>query len=244
MWSKLLAVLKSQIGYTESPAGSNNTKYGKWFGMNGSAWCAIFVCWAANMIGILARIGGKRAYTPDMAQWFYNRKQWYQGKAPKAGYIAFFNFGDPNYGGRWKGIHHVGYVIGVLKDGRIVTIEGNTSSGSSGSQSNGGGVFQRYRDPSLIAGYGTPKYDPESAPAPKPPTGTPAPAPTWPRKAVMLRNSQLWNTTHGTKRTPSPAKGGVVSVSKVTTDSKGVKWASISWGGHSGDVLYKDIKYV
>lgn len=78
-------------------------------------------------------------------------------------------------------------------------------------------------------------------PAPAP---APAPAPTWPRKAIMLRNSQLWNTTHGTKRSPSPAKGGTVLVDKVTTDKNGTKWASIRWGGNSGDVLYKDIKYI
>jgi surface antigen len=239
MWSKLLATLKSQIGYTESPAGSNNTKYGKWFGMNFVAWCAIFVCWGANTIGMLSRIGGKRAYTPDMAQWFFNKKQWYQGKVPKAGYIAFFNFGNPNYGGRWKGIHHVGWVIGVLKDGRIVTIEGNTSSGSGGSQSNGGGVFLRYRSPSLIAGYGVPKYDPEVAKPPTGPTG-----PSFPRKAKMLRNSQLWNPTHGTKRSPSPKAGGEVMVHQVIADKAGVKWASITWGGNEGDVKYNDIKYI
>jgi CHAP domain-containing protein len=36
---------KSQIGVVESPAGSNNQKYGVWYGMNGVPWCAIFVSW-------------------------------------------------------------------------------------------------------------------------------------------------------------------------------------------------------
>jgi hypothetical protein len=36
----------SQLGVTESPAGSNMNPYGAWYGMNGVPWCAIFVTWA------------------------------------------------------------------------------------------------------------------------------------------------------------------------------------------------------
>ena len=43
--SDIVKVAVSQIGVKESPANSNKTKYGKWFGMNGVPWCAIFLDW-------------------------------------------------------------------------------------------------------------------------------------------------------------------------------------------------------
>ena len=43
--SKIVALGRSQIGVKESPPGSNRTKYGKDFGWNGVAWCAIYSWW-------------------------------------------------------------------------------------------------------------------------------------------------------------------------------------------------------
>jgi hypothetical protein len=55
------------------------------------------------------------------------------------------------------GVDHVG--LFMSRNGRTVfTIEGNTSSGNSGSQSNGGGVFRRERDRSLIAAVVRPPF--------------------------------------------------------------------------------------
>ena len=33
--NELLAIARKQLGVTESPAGSNRTKYGKWMGLDG-----------------------------------------------------------------------------------------------------------------------------------------------------------------------------------------------------------------
>lgn len=41
--NKVLDIALSQEGTQET--GNNNTPYGKWFGMDGNAWCAMFVCW-------------------------------------------------------------------------------------------------------------------------------------------------------------------------------------------------------
>src|SRR4030095_2697910 len=35
----------SQLGTKESPAESNNVKYGSWYGQNYQPWCAMFVTW-------------------------------------------------------------------------------------------------------------------------------------------------------------------------------------------------------
>jgi hypothetical protein len=66
---------------------------------------------------------------------------------------VFFDFPDSH-----TGIQHVGFVERVRADGTLVTIEGNTSSGTSGSQDNGGGVYRRTRPPAYVVGYGRPAY--------------------------------------------------------------------------------------
>ena len=47
---KVLAVARGELGNTESPAGSNRTKYGKWFGLDGYAWCMMFVMWCFSQV--------------------------------------------------------------------------------------------------------------------------------------------------------------------------------------------------
>ena len=86
-------------------------------------------------------------------------------RSPRRGAIAFFDFPD-----RVDRIQHVGLVEAVLPGGRIQTIEGNTSSGVVGSQSDGGGVYRRIRPVTHVALYGYPDYTVEGAvrPAPRP----------------------------------------------------------------------------
>lgn len=39
----VLALAASDDGYAETPAGSNRTKYGAWYGLDGNPWCAMAV---------------------------------------------------------------------------------------------------------------------------------------------------------------------------------------------------------
>ena len=154
--SRMLDIARSQLGVGETPPGSNYTKYGKWYGLNGMAWCAMFMSWCANQAGALDIIP-KHAYTPTGAKWFYDRKQW--GTTPKVGALVYFAFYGPTYGGRWKGIHHVGIVESIRPDGRVVCIEGNASNR----------VARVVRSRSGIAGYGYPKYTTTTPSRPAPP---------------------------------------------------------------------------
>src|SRR4051812_27999515 len=40
---RALAVAVRELGVHESPPGSNRTAFGRWFGVDGVPWCAIFV---------------------------------------------------------------------------------------------------------------------------------------------------------------------------------------------------------
>jgi hypothetical protein len=238
-WSQVHSALVKELGVTERPANTNRQKYGAHFGQNGVAWCAWFVSWVFDSANAISLIFGADGYTVNMAKHFYNAKQWYS--SPKAGDIVFFHFGNPTYGGRWKGIHHVGVVEGVLADGRITTIEGNTSPSTTGSQYNGGCVARRVRSQKYVAGYGRPKYDPPEMSVP-----TPVPNPEYHKWATITRDTQLWNQTIGTKRAPSPEKGGVVYVVGNDVMHDGNKYIEITWGGNpkGGWIRYDHMKWV
>lgn len=174
MLASLLFVARGELGQGETPPGSNITKYGAWYPMNGAAWCAMFVSWCAHVAGIPTSIIPKHAYTPTGAKWFYDRNRW--GTTPKRGAIVYFAFYGPTYQNRWKGICHVGIVESVEADGSIITIEGNV-----------GNKVQRLRRRANIAGYGYPDY------------GVPDPYPTLRRgdNGEAVKRMQLRLIVHG-----------------------------------------------
>ena len=53
-------------------------------------------------------------------------------------------------------------------------------------------------------------------------------------RATMTKNAQLWNSSIGTKRTPSPKKGGNVNVTGPVVVRRGRQYVPISWGGNPG----------
>lgn len=150
----VLDVARSQLGTRESPPGSNRTPYGAVYGLDGQPWCQIFVWWCFRRADA-GHLLPKGAYTPAVARWYRDRGQW--GSTPRPGALAYFRF--PGLGR----ISHVGIVETVPGDGSVITIEGNTSAGTSGSQRDGDGVWRRRRR-AYIAGYAHPAY-PDTAAA-------------------------------------------------------------------------------
>lgn len=146
--------LKSQVGTTESPAGSNRQVYAAIAGHpNGQPWCATFLAAGAKTVGL--DVPSYSAYTPTLATAFRNAGAWHD--TPQVGDYVFYDFA----GGHDR-IEHVGGVIGISADA-IQTVEGNTSAGNN---TNGGQVQARTRkrDRSIV-GYGRPAY---ATPAPHP----------------------------------------------------------------------------
>lgn len=149
--SSVLVAARTQLGYVESPG--NHTKYGRWYGMDGEPWCAMFLSWCFYKAGG-SDIGGKFARTDAWAKWFHDKHEF--SAVPTVGAVAFFNFGKSDgWDGRWLGIHHVGIVEAVLSGGYVITIEGNTSGTNN---ANGGEVRRQKRHISNIAGFGHPAY--------------------------------------------------------------------------------------
>lgn len=155
---KILAVARKQLGLTEFPGGSNKTKYGEWYGMDGQPWCAMFVSWVFDQSGMplpIIQNGAPSgfAYCPYGRRHFRQKRKLF--KRPKIGDIVFFNFG------RSKIANHVGIVESVnFTKGTVTSIEGNTSVSSN---DNGGRVMRRIRPISICFGFARPDYVSENS---------------------------------------------------------------------------------
>lgn len=135
--TKVLEIAEKEVGYKESPKGSNKTKYGEWFGMDGVAWCAIFVSWCYNEAGFpLGNIGFLKGFagTRTALKIFKDAKR--TTFVPAIGDIVFF---DWELDGK---VDHVGIFHKWIDKDYFESIEGNTSLGNN---SNGGEVMIRKR---------------------------------------------------------------------------------------------------
>lgn len=147
--SKVVEIAQGQIGYKEGK--NNNTIFGKWYGLNNQPWCAMYVSWCFNEAGLIKQIAAqsKKGFAScDIGlKWFAKKNKVIPIGQAKAGDLVFFQFDkDPQP-------DHVGIVKSNNKALKFLQVlEGNTSSGNVGSQSNGDGVFLRKRSYSLVMG--------------------------------------------------------------------------------------------
>lgn len=138
MAKDIIDIAIAELGYAEQ--GNNQTKYGAWMGMNGAAWCHMFVSWCACQAGESAAVP-KTASTSSGMQWFKNKglfknKEHY---TPKRGDVVYFKTGRS----------HVG-LVEYVSGNTLHTVEGNSSNR----------VARRTYSLSekTITGYGVPRY--------------------------------------------------------------------------------------
>lgn len=140
---KVLTIARGELGTKESPANSNTVKYNTWYygrEVAGKAypWCMAFVQW------VFAQAGGKLPYLTascsGLLTWYQRNQPWKIFKSPAPGDIVIYNFG------------HTG-IVEAVSGSNITAIEGNTSPGVSGSQSNGGMVCRRTRGIKTVTAF-------------------------------------------------------------------------------------------
>ena len=145
-------IARTQLNYQEGK--NNDTKYGKWYGLNNQPWCAMFVSWCFNEVGKGTSIAAqtKKGFASCDAglKWFSKQGKLVPVGKAQAGDIVFFQFDDDAQP------DHVGIVVSNDGKKNLTCIEGNTSSGKKGSQSNGDGVYERKRPYSMIMGVARP----------------------------------------------------------------------------------------
>lgn len=140
----VLNVARKYLNYKEGK--NNDNIFGKAYGMNNVSWCMQYI-WK------IMTEAGMNFYKTASCTACYNhyKSQAVSKNSLRPGDIVFF---DWDHSGDCD---HVG-IVEAVGSSRITTIEGNTSSGNSGSQSNGDGVYRRYRTRSQIARAIRPKY--------------------------------------------------------------------------------------
>ena len=146
--NEILAVARKELGVKESPAGSNRTKYGTWYGLDGQPWCMMFIQWVFAQAGVelpvkTASCGTFMRAAQAAGRWVTSNYQ--------PGDVVIYDF--PGGGVT----DHCGIVVTPLTTG-VRTIEGNTGVGN---DSNGGEVMERTRPANWIVGAYRPIYDEE-----------------------------------------------------------------------------------
>lgn len=145
----------SKEGVTETPYGSNwGEPVATWIRYTGYSgpvpWCGCFAAYAVCHEG-LAKIPtrvrlGYHGYIIADAKANRNGLRAVSVSDAKPGDIVAYDFA------------HIGVVVGPTVGGYVHTVEGNTSNGTSGSQNNGGGVYERKRPVSDVAVIARPDY--------------------------------------------------------------------------------------
>ena len=146
----ILRVARGELGYKESPAGSNRTKYGAWYGLNGQPWCMMFIQWVFAQAGASELLPARTASCGALMRAAKAAGLWVTGDY-RAGDVVIYDFpgGAPT--------DHTG-IVERRTSGGVVAIEGNTGTGN---DANGGEVMERTRPTSWIVGAYRPHYEEE-----------------------------------------------------------------------------------
>lgn len=135
----IVNVAYQEIGYV------HGDKFWKWYGFDNRAeWCAVFVSWAANEVGLLNTTIPKFSGVGDGIDWFKARGQWEdKNYTPRPCDIIFFDWENDGKA------NHVG-IVEKVENGNIYTVEGNSTDD---------GVREKiYINNKVIFGYGVPVY--------------------------------------------------------------------------------------
>lgn len=146
-----------QLGVTESPPNSNRgpliDRWSAYWGLTAVPWCGVFCGYAAKKVAG-AKVTSWLPYVPSItadARANRNGLRAVPIADARPGDLVCYYFGGNPMG------DHVEMVESVSSTS-ITAIGGNTSSGTAGSQSNGGGVFRRTRPRSQAVCIARPDY--------------------------------------------------------------------------------------
>lgn len=159
--NRVLSIASGEVGYSRWDDPEAGTKYGRafaekvgnsYYGNSGVSYCCMFVWWVLDRAGMTVP-GMPTASCTALRNACANAGMIVPKMSAKPGDIVIFDWPGSRDGAN----DHVGFVE-LNKGNYIQTIEGNTSSGASGSQGNGGVVARRTRDWSVVQDVIRPAY--------------------------------------------------------------------------------------
>ncbi len=154
--SRAVNAFLAKVGTIEHPPGSNGggiiSVMQAYWGFGRVPWCGIAVGYHAekyggvNLCSDVASVAAINNHAKSKQAPYGSFQSDPRGAHPG----AFVIIGGPGT--------HVGMLVEALSDGSARTVEGNTSFGPGGSQSNGGCIAARVRSPREIYGVATMNY--------------------------------------------------------------------------------------
>lgn len=166
---KVLSIAAGQIGYSRWEDPEQGTRYGRWyaqktgtpwFGANGVPYCNMFTSWVLNQAGVKEPGAGMFAYVPYAINAYTQNGQRVRFDQARPGDLMCFDFTGSGVAG------HIGFYEANRGGGTFSTIEGNTTSGTYGSQANGGVVARRVRHRLSVIAVLRPAYEKTATPGP------------------------------------------------------------------------------
>lgn len=173
--ARVIAAARKEVGYRRNSNRWNKYARDVYPSVQYQAYCGVFVAWVIKRAGVDVRDVTWLPYIPTLEAWAKKSGAWKtKAGTQKDGDLVVFGFGRSS-------AQHVGFSWRDEKASGYRSIEGNTSTGSAGSQANGGAVAVRYRGRASIRGWvdldklvAAAGYKPSvkpSTPAKKPTTG-------------------------------------------------------------------------
>jgi hypothetical protein len=156
---KIKAHMEARVGFTENPSGSNfdsrtngihkcqDVTAGGAHWLDRTAWCGSWCQYALTAGGF--RTNSNLASVASIEGMAKNGQYPFRGWTTDRSKIAMCDLVIVG----WYGVHVEMVRAKANSDGSVPTWGGNTSPGTSGSQSNGGGASKRTRYPSEIRGF-------------------------------------------------------------------------------------------
>ena len=155
MISKVLEIAQGEVGYKGN---NKHTKYGEWYGWQGS-WCTTFALWCFNEAGNSLGVQLYKKIIPSggncnsMISWYTNKGRYHtrdSGYTPQAGDLVFFDWNSDG------SAQHVG-IVKSISGSTVYTIEGNCSDQVKARTYTTSGS-KPYNNVSAIMGYGNPDW--------------------------------------------------------------------------------------
>lgn len=159
--NRVLSIASGEVGYSRWDDPEAGTKYGRafaekvgnsYYGNSGIPYCCMFVWWVLEQAGMTVP-GMPTASCTALRNACASAGMIVPKMSAQPGDIVIFDWPGSRDGAN----DHVGFVE-LNRSTYIQTIEGNTSSGASGSQGNGGVVARRTRDWSVVQDVIRPAY--------------------------------------------------------------------------------------